>query len=282
MSKLIYFDEKNHLVKSFCGEDSEYATKSDFSQYPERYQNSIAVCYGLSNYGEILVAKKNNIQFIYIDNCYFGSLNSHHTNLKPKKVFYRIVANDLVLHKIIPRPADRYNKQIKFLRNNYGFKDFYQEPKRDGYNIIIIPPSGKINYICNIDVDKWIEKATRKIKKQSDVNITIKTRPKSRYHRFTTSSIYDYLQDAYAVVTFSSMAAVETVAFGVPSFIYNNNLELFHSAAEPVSRLGLDNIINRFYPNNRKEWLYHLAYGQFSKEEIANGFARNFILESMI
>lgn len=278
MTKLIYFDPTNDLVKSF-GDNPIFVTKADFATYPERYLDCIAICYGLSNYGEILVAKKHGIKYIYIDNCYFGTLNSFHTARKPKKLFYRVVANDLVLHQLVNRPADRFEQQLKYLHDNYGFKQFYQENlKTNGSNIIIIPPSGKVNQICNTDPDVWSQEVYQKVKQQTDLNITIKSRPRSRMNRFVNSSIYDFIQDGYAIITFASMAAVEAVAFGVPSFIYNHCLDRYHSAAEPVSVLGIDNINHRYFPLNRKEWLYHLAYGQFSREEMSNGFAREFIL----
>lgn len=281
MTKLICFDSANDLVKSFA-QDPILVSKSDFATYPERYLDCIAICYGLSNYGEILIAKQHGIKYLYIDNCYFGSLNSFHTNRKPKKIFYRVVLNDLVLHKIINRPPDRFEQQLKYLHDNYGFKNFYQEePKNNGSNIIIIPPSGKVNQICNINPELWSEEVYQKIKQQTDLNITIKSRPRSRPDRFVNSSIYDFLQDGYAIITFASMAAVEAVSFGVPSFIYNHCLDKYHSAAEPMSVLGIEDINYRYFPQNRKEWLYHLAYGQFSREEMSNGFAKEFMLENL-
>lgn len=283
MTKLIYFDEKNDLTKSFCGESGQFVSKVDFSTRPEKYLDCIAVCYGLSNYGEILTAKANKINFIYIDNAYFGTLNSYHTKKKPKKVFYRIVANDLVLHKIVPRSEDRLMFQHKYLEKNYGYGKLLNDVKNDGYNIIIVPPSGKVLQNCEIDKDKWVQEIFEILKPQTDLNITVKERARSRNDRFVSSSIYDYLQDGYAIITFASMAAVEAISYGVRSFIYNNKIDMYPSAAKPVSMLNIKNINNKYFPDLelRTQWLSSLAYGQFSREEISNLYARNFILESM-
>jgi hypothetical protein len=289
MTKLIYFDDKNDLVRNFCSSDSKFISKIDFAKNIEDFKDSIAVCYGPSNYGEAISSKKNGINFIYIDNCYFGSLNSGLTKRKPKKIFYRVVYNDFVLHEIVPRSNNRLESQLRFLKKEYKIRNFIRPNKTNGYNIVIIPPSGKILDLCNINVETWLDEIKCIVKMQTDLNITVKERPRSRFNRFVLSNIYDYLQDSNSVITFSSMAAVEAVIYGVPSFIYNKTLlpTIFkeniriHSAAEPVSILNIKNIKNRYFPENRIEWLSSLSYGQFSREEINDGTAKRMILEEI-
>lgn len=279
MKRLIYFDKNNALVKAFCNRNSSLVSKKLFSSSPHLFQNTIAVCYGLSNFGEVLVAKKNNIDYVYIDNCYFGNINSYYTDEKRKKNFYRIVLNNLVINKFIQRPDDRLKKQLEFIKVNFGIEKYIEDFKYDGNDVIIVPPSGKVIQICNINVEKWIKNIRNKVKGQnSELNIIIRNRSNFKDERFKTNPIHSLLDSAHSIITYGSMSAVEAVIFGVPSFICNDNNSFIKSAAAPVSRLNIENINERLFPKNRYEWLSSLSYSQFSREEIISGFAREFVL----
>ena len=65
-------------------------------------------------------------------------------------------------------------------------------------------------------------------------------------------------------MTHSSNVAVEAVIAGVPVFVANS------SACEPVGMTDFSRIESPIYPN-REPWLAHLAYSQFSYEEIESG-----------
>ncbi len=282
MAKLIYFNE-NDLVKNFCFSNSPMVDRHDFSANPEKYKECIAVCYGLSNYGEILVAKANNIPFIYIDNCYYGNLNSYYTQKKCRKNFYRVVYNDTTLHKIIKRDDDRFQQHLAFLRDEYNIISYLKDYFYAGENLILVPPSGKVLKICEISDQEWIDKLTQEINQQGDFNIIVRNRSRSRIDRFVTNPINFLFKNAYATITFNSMAAVESLISGIPNFIFDAGIKnKIYSAAEPVSVMGIDNLKNRLYPNNRYAWMSHLAYGQFTRPEMSNGYARDFILKENI
>lgn len=278
MKKLIYFTDKD-LVKAFC-QNGELVDKNDFISNPQNYKKCVAVCFGGSHSEQIAVAKYNNILYIYIDNCYFGNLNSYYTDHKPKKNFYRIVYNDTILRDITKRADDRLLQQFKFLKDNFEIDNFISDFKYQGTDIVIVPPFGKVSLGENLNPEVWKSKVMDKLK-DCRYNIIIRERSnlRSRPNRFTNSPITKLFESAYATISYSSMAAVESVIFGVPSFIYTPEGSLIDSAAAPVSRLSLDNINNRLFPENRYQWLSHLAYGQFSRDEIANGLAKRNILK---
>lgn len=281
MKKLIYF-KNNELVPTFCGENSQLVPKELFCEYPERYVDSVVVCYGVVNYEVIPVCKKNGISFIYIDNCYFGNLSSYFTTKKCKKNFYRVVYNDTCLRKIVSRKDDRLMKQLKYLKTNYDADYLIEEYKRYGKTILIIPTSGKVLEICQINEENWINEVVAQVQKQTNYEPVVRKRSKTRGERLNNPIQEEFLK-AYATVSFNSCVSVESLIFGVPAFIHDNtNGESeIYSAARVLSRDNILNLNDRFFPENRYEWLCHLAYGQFDREEMVNGYAKKFILKSL-
>ena len=77
---------------------------------------------------------------------------------------------------------------------------------------------------------------------------------------------------AHALVTHSSNVAIEAACLGTPVFVAPT------SAAAPVGRVDLADIEMPIYPD-REPWLAHLAYNQFSFEEIRSGEAWRMLLE---
>jgi hypothetical protein len=82
--------------------------------------------------------------------------------------------------------------------------------------------------------------------------------------------------DVYALVTFNSNAAVESVFHGVPVFTLAPA-----SAAAPVGLNDLSQIETPYYPDQDKlfEWGCHLAYGQFHISELKSGAAKRMLEE---
>jgi hypothetical protein len=71
------------------------------------------------------------------------------------------------------------------------------------------------------------------------------------------------------MVTYQSIAAVESVMYGVPAFT------LAPTAADPVANKDLSNIENPQWSDTDTiyKWACHLAYGQFHVNELKNGDA---------
>lgn len=281
MKTLICFSH-NNLVKNFCGDNAYLVSKEQFVENINNYKNCIAVCYGMTNYKQLIFAKKQNMDFLYIDNGYFGNLSSYYTSGKTRKNFYRITYNALVSSVITKRPSDRFNEQMNFLKTHYGVDNIIEPYKKNGKDIIIVPPSGKVLKVCNIVQEEWINEVTSKID-TSKYNIVLRGRPNSRSERFSSQPIQELFKNAHATITMNSMASVDSLLCGVPSFIHNNvaKKHMIKSVAKNMSISNLDNLDERLFPNNRLEWLHHLAYGQFSKDEITSGKARKIVLGSI-
>ena len=77
-------------------------------------------------------------------------------------------------------------------------------------------------------------------------------------------------QDVHALVTFNSIAAVESILAGVPAFV----LAPSH-VAEPVANRELSRIEDVFYPEPDllMAWCHSMAYGQYHVRELKNGTA---------
>ena len=83
-------------------------------------------------------------------------------------------------------------------------------------------------------------------------------------------SIYDELdQEVFATVAFNSIAALESIVYGVPAFV------TVPCAASPLALTDLSKIATPWYPDPAlvAQHCHSLAYGQFTHEEMANGTA---------
>jgi hypothetical protein len=87
-------------------------------------------------------------------------------------------------------------------------------------------------------------------------------------------SIFDALdQGVFATVAFNSIAAIESIAYGIPAFV------TVPCAASPLALTDLTKIATPFYPDETlvQQHCASLAYGQFTAEEIVNGTAHELL-----
>jgi hypothetical protein len=77
-------------------------------------------------------------------------------------------------------------------------------------------------------------------------------------------------QDVHALVTFNSVAAVESILLGVPAFV----LAPSH-IAQPVASTQLSQIENPYWADQDKlnAWCHSMAYGQYHVRELRDGTA---------
>jgi len=206
---------------------------------------------------------KQNKDFYYMDSGYFGNYKSS-SNPSGHKLWHRIVKNDLQHSDIIPRPDDRWKRlglQVK-------------QQTRTGKHILLVLPSEKPCKFYKINLDEWIEETVFKIKRYTDR--PIKIRHKAPRHERLKNTIFDDLKNCHALVTYNSIAAVESVISGVPAFT------LAPTAADPVCDKDLRKLENPTIHHKDKlhAWAHHLAYGQFHIEEFKNGTALKILLEN--
>jgi hypothetical protein len=209
---------------------------------------------------------KDNRTFYYIDTGYFGN---EKTSANPSgwKYWHRIVKNDLQHGEIISRPDDRFKQ----------FNKKFNPWKKTGRAILIAAPDDKPCRFYGIDKEEWINQTIHEIKKYTDRPIIVRERAAKRIDRISTDTLQQALDnDVFALVTYNSVAAVESIFHGIPAFTLAPA-----NAARPVALQDLSLIENPYYPDQDKlyAWGCHLSYGQFHITELKNGKAKRYLEE---
>lgn len=199
--------------------------------------------------------------FYYMDSGYVGNYKSI-SNPHGWKLWHRIVKNNVQHSEIIKRPDDRWKRldyPIHKLRNN-------------GHHILLVTPSEKPCKFYGINRDQWVADTVAEIQKRTDRPIII--RDKEVRQQRINKTIFEDLYKCHALVTYQSIAAVESVLYGVPAFT------LAPTAADPVCDKDLDRLENPTVQDKDKiySWACHLAYGQFHIDEMRNGSAYRMLM----
>lgn len=221
---------------------------------------------GILKYKLMQQCWKDNRSFYYMDTGYLGN-QKNPLNPNGWKYWHRIVKNDLQHNEIIKRPADRW-QALKLPIENW---------KKHGSKIIIAAPDEKPCKFYGIDKDTWIAETIATLKQYTDREIIIRDRAKSRLQRIEHNTLKQALDDdVYALITYNSVAATESVLYGIPAFTLAPT-----NAASPVCSQDLSQIETPYYPVMDKvfEWACHLAYGQFHINEFKNGTAKRMLEE---
>jgi len=203
--------------------------------------------------------------FYYMDTGYFGN-EATDNNPNGWKYWHRIVKNDLQHTNIISRPDDRFKH----------FKKKFQPWKKSGRKILIAKPDDKPMRFYDFDLDLWLKTTIETIKKYTGRPIEVRDRAAKRIDRVIHNTLQEALDDdVFALVTFNSVAATESVFHGIPVFTLAPA-----NAAAPVGRQDLSLIESPNYPDSDElyAWGCHLAYGQFHISELRNGKAMEMLL----
>lgn len=205
---------------------------------------------------------ENKLPFYYVDSGYFGNFKSL-KNPDGKKLWHRIVKNGLQHSEIIPRNENRWKRFGIEIHKTRGL----------GRHILLVLPSDKPCKFYDLNLEQWTEQTIEEIKKYTDRPIRIREKEKLRADRLK-NTIYQDLENCHAMVTFQSIAAVESTIFGVPAFT------LAPTAADPVCNKDLKDLENPRVVNREKliQWASHLAYGQFHMHELLDGRAYRMLL----
>jgi len=250
---------------------------SDFDQeekVEEMFLNStpkknISVYRGVAKRKHIHRHWNEKSDFYYVDTGYFGNFKSP-GNPNGKKLFHRIVKNDLQKHWIEDYPEDRWNTLCE-MDPRLQWKGW----KKKGKKILVIVPNRKSCVFYGHDMEPydqgkrpWLDNTIDQIKNLTDMEVVIREKgSRSARHEY---SIFDALDDdIFATVAFNSIAALESVVYGVPAFVS------VPCAASPLASNNLSQLTNPFYPKESliKKHCASLAYGQFTYEEITDGTA---------
>jgi hypothetical protein len=194
-----------------------------------------------------------------MDSGYVGN-NLSRKNIQGIKQYHRIVLNDLQHRTIRQRPSDRWD-----------LLGITPDARRSGYKIIVAAPDEKPCRYYGIDQQQWIQDTVAEIKKHTDRPVEVRERAALRMDRVMNQPLSQVLtQDVHALVTFNSVAAVESILSGVPAFVMAPS-----HVAEPVANRELSKIENPFYPDQDllMAWCHSMAYGQYHVRELKNGIA---------
>ena len=250
MTNFICVDETDYGANEFTR-----GSGGKFVSYEEMYQNTtLPMCWaGFFKPQWLEICKKHSLKFYNLDSGYFGN--------KKRKIIFRLSVNNFQnVSPIIDRPSDRWER---LGLEQYSFKQ--------GSSIVIVPPDRKIvNALGLGSEDKWIDETVFKIKSFTDREIKIRKRPEPRADRIVSNTFKDFIKDdTFCVVGYSSNALVEAAMYDIPV------ISLGDSATKSLYRYQLEDIekIKPAYPSDKQAWLNHLAYSQFTREELLSGLA---------
>lgn len=185
-------------------------------------------------------------EFYYIDRGYFA--RGHYDG------YYRVTKNDFQYTGAIePFKPDRWEK--------LGIE---MKPwRRKGTHIVVTELSGPHAAFLGIDGAEWLSVVTRELGKHTDRPIMVKTKsPAAEPDKWPFT---EAIEDAWCVVTHSSVAALEAITGGIPA------VTLAKCASSPVS-WSMKAIESPEWPD-RTPWAWALAYQQFTLDEFRNGYA---------
>jgi len=241
---------------------SKFQLTTDLNDLTKPY-----VTRGITQKPEIEFCQNKDRDYYFIDTGYFGNFPSP-GNPGGKKKFHRVVKNEVQHSQFIKNvPNDRWNELLKSdprLKWS-GWKNFNKK-------ILLIIPNPKACRFYGIDQDQWVSQTTESIKSQTNLPIEVRIKG-SRSYRNHEYTIYDAFDSGvYATVAFNSIAALESVLYGIPAFVS------VPCAAAPLSGKILD-LNNPFRPDIEtiSQHAHRLAYGQFTVDEITSGVAWNLL-----
>jgi hypothetical protein len=254
------------MTNFICVEGTDYGANEftrgsggKFVSYEEMHQNTtLPMCWaGFFKPQWLEICKEHNLKFYNLDSGYFGN--------KKKKTIFRLSVNNFQnVDPIIDRPADRW-QQLNVEQSSF----------KQGSKIVIVPPDRKIVHTLGLgSEDQWIEETVLKIKSFTDRIIKIRKRPEPRVDRIVSNTFKDFIKDdTFCVIGYSSNALVEAAMHDIPV------ISLGHSATKSLYSYQLEDIekIRPAYLSDKQAWLNHLAYSQFTREELVTGVAWDLI-----
>ena len=198
---------------------------------------------------------ENEYTYYWIDNAYLN-ISKH------KKGVVKIIKNGFHASKLIERPDDR----LKQLGDFDWINNINYQKGKTGKHILVCPPSDAYQKVFGYS--NWLDDTVEQIKKYTD--ITIKIREKKVRKAVPLS---EELRSAHCTVAPASGVSIESILAGVPTFCSD------FSPAAPVGNLDLSKIKNPWFPDEELiyKWLCHLAYCQFTLDEIKDGTAWNIL-----
>ena len=237
---------------------------------------------------------EKGIDFYYIDTGYYGNFTT--------KKWHRVSKNNLQTLNHIPTDeiftrlfGKVYGDKQVFLNNNDGKKiprafhhkeshifhnrfdgmglgsrDNQRYTRRERSNrILLVPPSQKVFNHFGGSAEEWTENFLKEAPKYTTKEIIL--RPKvGRSDRQKFSLQTQLIKEGFdSLITFNSIASLEGILKGFPATTLGPN------AGAYLSNNFIENINDPKYPTDLtiQSHLFYLSLGQFTIDEIANGWA---------
>ncbi len=202
--------------------------------------------------------------FWFTDTPYFGRFDNN--NLKPDNHYWRICKNSIHVRYIPGCNKDRFEK----------FNIKLKAPDLKGDHILVCPSSPGINGY--LERPNWLDETVEQLKRITDRPIKVRHKPRGKGTSGPAVAkvpIEEDLKNAWCCVTSCSISAIESVCNGKPVFCDEK------SFATHIGNTELQDIENPMFVSP-EDWLYSLAYQQFTPEEITNGRAVEILLDKGI
>jgi hypothetical protein len=203
----------------------------------------IRVFFGYDEKEEIEACRKRGEPFLYGDHAYF--------NRGYERGNFRLLYNTIHQTKELDYPSDR--REL--------FKVKLKDWRETGKRIVFIPaPPNPLWFHKDL---KWNENYLQQLRQSTDREIFVKSAK--------TKGLGDSINKCYALVSHSSVAAVEAACEGVP---------IICTDTCPAYPIGNDiTQINDLQTPNRDKWVNTLTYSQFTLNELKSGTAWQIIKE---
>lgn len=255
-------DQDDAIVKDFMqGVESEYKSFEDIMKTDVSHPMIIR---GMTKHKHIHQCWRDKRDFYYIDTGYIG-------NITKKKHYHRVVHNNVQHTQVREVPDDRFKRYVQ-RHPEIDFKSW----KPAGKSILLVTPSEKPCRFYGITRQQWIDDTTKRLRQYTDRPIIIRDKGLRR-ERVGGNNLFAQLDrdNVYAVVTYQSIAAIESVCHGVPAFA------TAPTAADYVTLKDLSRIEQPYRPNAEqvRHWLKWLSYCQYTVFEMQNGIAQKIIKE---
>ena len=236
-------------------------TKLDNAIESEPVDNSMFWGFVGNNLEMVKKLEARNHNYWFADTPYFGRFDNN--NLKSDNHYWRICKNKIHAGYIKDCKPDRFEK--------FGLK--IKAPDFKGSYILVCPSSDSINNY--LDRPNWLKETIEQIKRYTDRPIKVREKPRGRGTSGPSEAkvpLSEDLKDAWCLVTSCSIAAVEAQCMGIPVICHNK------SFATEIAGQELADIEDPFFVG-AEEWLWSLAYQQFTPEEFENGRAVEILMD---
>jgi len=233
---------RQELTSPLFGKAFAHGCGGGFTTRNALEPGSVAMFGSVARWMVLKAAQDQGRDWYYGDHGYLG-----------RGEYYRVTKNAYQFTGPVAASNDRFRK----------FSLKVKPWRRAGSHVLVCPQSPGFMELHGLNTDAWVDDVRARIARVSDRPVKVRWKTE-----FWSRPIAHDLQDAWAVVVFSSGAAIDALLAGVPVFVTAP-----WAAAARMGSTNLAQIETPVYPDNREAWLWTLAEHQFTLNEIREGMA---------